>query len=104
MRGSFAPIHAGYFGRFFWIDAPLSEATADDLGDVLDVPTDTLQALLSFGEDLGSSRSSTPMGYTSACCQLLSRVAQLADEGPYRLDPGFATRLPTLGCTSRRWA
>ena len=66
MRGSFAPIHAGYFGRFFWIDAPLSEATADDLGDVLDVPTDTLQALLSFGEDLGSSRSSTPMGYTSA--------------------------------------
>ncbi len=56
MRGSFAPIHAGYFGRFFWIDAPLSEATADDLGDVLDVPTDALQALLSFGADLGSSR------------------------------------------------
>jgi len=53
-------------GRFFWIDIPLSEASADDLGDVLDVPKDALQALLTFGRTSGPPASSTPMGSTSA--------------------------------------
>jgi magnesium transporter len=75
-------------GRFFWIDAPLSEATAADLGDVLDVPKDALQALLRFREDLGSSRKfyadGLHVGFAVSC---YPESAQIADEGPYRLDP-----------------
>ena len=75
-------------GRFFWIDIPLSEATADDLGDVLDVPKDALQALLTFGEDLGSSRKFYADGkYVGFAVSCYLESAQLADDGPYRLDP-----------------
>jgi Mg2+ and Co2+ transporter CorA len=75
-------------GRFFWIDTPLSDATADDLGDVLGVPKDALQALLSFGEDLGSSRKFYADGkYLGFAVSCYLESAQPADEGPYRLDP-----------------
>ena len=73
-------------GRFFWIDASLTEASADDLGDALDVPKDALQALLRFGEDLGSSRQfyadGKHVGFAVSC---YLESTQLADEGPYRL-------------------
>jgi magnesium transporter len=75
-------------GRFFWIDAPLSEAIADDLGDVLDVPKDAVHALLSFGEDLGVSRKFYADGKcVGFAVSSYLESAQLAHEGPYRLDP-----------------
>ncbi len=75
-------------GRFFWIDASLSEATADDLGDALDVPKEALQMLLSFGEDVGTSRKFYADGkYVGFALSCYLESAQLADAGPYRLSP-----------------
>ena len=55
---------------------------------MLDVPKDALQALLRFREDLGSSRKfyadGRHLGFAVSC---YLESAQLADEGPYRLDP-----------------
>src|SRR4051794_36703155 len=38
-------------GRFSWIDVSLSESTARELTEVLDVPEAALRALLAFGEE-----------------------------------------------------
>jgi magnesium transporter len=43
-------------GRFFWIDVELGDASARDLGEVLEVPERLLEALLSFGDDQTASR------------------------------------------------
>jgi magnesium transporter len=75
-------------GRLFWIDASLSEATAGDLRDALDLPEDALQALLRFAEDLSPSRRFYADGthvLFAIGCYLES--AQLAAERPYRLRP-----------------
>jgi magnesium transporter len=75
-------------GRFFWVDAPLNEGTADDLADLLDVPKQALQALMSFGDDLGSSRKFYADGkYVGFAASCYLESAQLADAGPYRLGP-----------------
>jgi magnesium transporter len=43
-------------GRFFWVDIRLSDTSRDDLREVLDIPEDSLQPLLDFGDDSAPSR------------------------------------------------
>jgi magnesium transporter len=75
-------------GRFFWIDASLSEASADDLGDALDIPEAARRALLGFGEEIGASRRFYADGrhvVFAVACHL--DADRLAGEWPYRLRP-----------------
>jgi magnesium transporter len=74
-------------GRFLWIDVQLSETSAEDLGEVLDIPKRALEALLGFGEDRPSARKLYTDGKRvvfAFTCYLES--TQLADD-PYRLRP-----------------
>jgi magnesium transporter len=74
-------------GRFLWIDVQLSETSAEDLGELLDIPKRALEALLGFGEDRPSARKLYTDGKRvvfAFTCYLES--TQLADD-PYRLRP-----------------
>jgi magnesium transporter len=75
-------------GRFFWIDVPLSETSPDDLGEILAIPEDALQALMGFGEARPSSRKLYADGkhvVFAFSCYL--EATQLANGTPYRLRP-----------------
>jgi magnesium transporter len=75
-------------GRFLWIDVQLSETSAQELGEVLDIPKRALEALLGFGEDRPSARKLYTDGkhvVFAFTCYLDS--TQLADDDPYRLRP-----------------
>ena len=43
-------------GRFFWLDVPLTQASARDLGDALGIPDRAVQAMLDFEETQAASR------------------------------------------------
>src|SRR5829696_8742170 len=72
-------------GRFFWIDVSLSEASPDELPDVLGIPERALQSLLGFGDDRPYSRrfygDGTHVVFGSSC---YLESNQLADGAPYR--------------------
>jgi magnesium transporter len=73
-------------GRFVWIDVPLGETSADELGELLAIPKPALRALLGFGEDRPSSHKLYTDGkhvVFAFSCYLES--TQLAVESPYRL-------------------
>ena len=75
-------------GHFFWIDVALSETSPDDLSQALGIPEPALRTLLSFGEEVPSSRKFHADGrcvVLSFSCYLES--GRLADGGPYRLRP-----------------
>jgi magnesium transporter len=75
-------------GRFVWIDALLSETTSADLGDVLDIPKDVVEALLGLGQESASSRKFYADGkYVAFAVSCYLESARLAGEKPYRLRP-----------------
>jgi magnesium transporter len=75
-------------GRFFWIDVPLSQASAADLAETLHVSERLCQILLGFGEDFRSSRKFRAENEGVVfpfSCYLES--AQLGVESDYRVSP-----------------
>ena len=83
-------------GSFFWIDVALSEASADDLGDVLAIPKPALRALQGFGENRPSAHKLYSDGkhvVFAFSCYLES--TQVADDSPYGLRP---VEVHTLVC------
>jgi magnesium transporter len=75
-------------GRFFWVDAALTETSSEDLTNVLDIPQEALRALLGFGQDFASSRRFYADGkYVVFAVSCFLESAQLADDTPYRLSP-----------------
>jgi magnesium transporter len=75
-------------GRFFWIDVPLSDASPEELGEVLAIPEQALQALLGFGGDRPSSRKLYADGkYVVFAFSCYLDSAELADGSSYRLRP-----------------
>ena len=73
-------------GRFLWIDVPLGETSADDLGEVLAIPKPALRALLGFKDEHPSSHKVYTDGehvvFTFSC---YVESTQLPDDSPYRL-------------------
>ena len=85
-------------GHFFWIDVALSETSPDDLSQALGIPEPALRTLLSFGEEVPSSRKFHADGrcvVLSFSCYLES--GRLADGGSYRLRPVEAHMLVSGG-------
>jgi magnesium transporter len=75
-------------GRFFWIDVALSETSPSEMGEILSIPEDALQALMGFGEARPSSRKLYADGkhvVFAFSCYL--EPTQPADATPYRLRP-----------------
>jgi magnesium transporter len=75
-------------GSFFWIDVPLSETSPGEMGEILSIPEDALQALMGFGEARPSARKLYADGkhvVFAFSCYL--EPTQLTDETPYRLRP-----------------
>jgi len=75
-------------GSFFWADLPLSETSPHELGEVLAIPDQALEALLGFGE----ARTSRSKLYADGRHVVFSFSAylestQLAEGTRYRLSP-----------------
>ena len=75
-------------GSFFWVDLSLSDTSPNDLGEVLAIPEQALEALLGFGE----ARPSTRRLYADGRQVVFSFSAylestQLAEGDRYRLSP-----------------
>ena len=75
-------------GSFFWVDLSLSDTSPHELGEVLAIPEQALEALLGFGE----ARPSTRRLYADGKQVVFSFSAylestQLAEGASYRLGP-----------------
>jgi magnesium transporter len=72
--------------QFFWVDVSLSPTTAGDLSELLDIPADVVQGLLSFGDAHPAARKFVADGERVAfgiACYLESGARQAG--GGYRL-------------------
>lgn len=75
-------------GAFCWIDLARRETSADDLGEVLGIPHDSREALLSFKDDGSSSHRFYADGrHVAFALTCFLETTQLADGTPYRLSP-----------------
>ena len=75
-------------GRFFWIDVTMGETNPGEMGEILSIPGDALQALMGFGEARPPARKLYADGKRvvfAFSCYLESN--QPADGTPYRLRP-----------------
>jgi magnesium transporter len=75
-------------GRFFWIDVTMGETNPGEMGEILSIPADALQALMGFGEARPSARKLYADGKRvvfAFSCYL--EPTQPADGTPYRLRP-----------------
>ena len=75
-------------GSFFWVDLSLSETSPHELGEVLAIPEQALEALLGFGEPRPSRRKLYADGrHVVFSFSAYLESTQLAEGTPYRLSP-----------------
>jgi magnesium transporter len=74
-------------GRFFWLDASVSEASRDELGEALSIPAHAIQALFGFREEVRSLKFTADGQHLVFRFGCYLESGQLGDSTSYRLRP-----------------